>query len=607
MNNNTIKICRYLQHEMDAAERALFETDLKASPALQQELFIQQQVMDAAVDAGIKAAFARAWWQRLLARRLITFIVVVLVLVATFVIYKNMQPVAVSKISTTVLVATRSTSAFINPPSQALDVPVTSYFIEGEEGGTIYHHTGSVIYFPPTAIVDKDGQPVKGRIEIRYREFANPLDFFVSGMPMDYDSAGSKYQFESSGMCEVNALQDGKPLFVNPAASPVIHLSGTNKSSLHNVYFLDTVQRQWSYTGKDVVTAVKDLAATQATTLTVPVKETAMPVKPVPPARASNRPSFSIAIDPGSFEELFAYDGVKMEVMDERNYKPSDAEEHWDNVKLEHADKEDIYTITFTNTRRSVSYKVRPVLEGADYEAALKLFNQKNSLYKQALKTRLATEQQLSDSLTAANKKQQQQWRKENEASKALNALIQQRNRMMRKRMEERARYAAARQLTEERRQLQTEKASVFSMEEIRREQQKYAQDFSKSEEIIRTFSINRFGIWNCDQPLIFREAIPLISGFQYTNGDSLALKQVAVVYKGLNGLARYSSDLLRVIPGRENMLWSISGGVFYYFTYEDFSKANIQLTTLSFTFNMRQTAQPVSSYEELKKLVEKF
>lgn len=45
-------------------------------------------------------------------------------------------------------------------------------------------------------------------VKITYREFADPIDFFVSGIPMEYDSAGRKYNFESSGMCEINAYKD---------------------------------------------------------------------------------------------------------------------------------------------------------------------------------------------------------------------------------------------------------------------------------------------------------------------------------------------------------------------------------------------------------------
>jgi hypothetical protein len=63
----------------------------------------------------------------------------------------------------------------------------------------------------------------------------------------------------------------------------------------------------------------------------------------------------------------------------------------------------------------------------------------------------------------------------------------------------------------------------------------------------------------------------------------------------------------LPIIPNKENMLWGIRDSSFYYFSYKDFQQANIQRGMTSFKFKMRKAGQAISSYEDIKKLVEKF
>jgi hypothetical protein len=589
MNNNSIAINNYLQNEMTADEKSSFEARLSADKDLQQEFHIQQQLITAAVNAGIKEKFGRALRQRILMRKIVLVAIIVIVLVALLFTYKNKQGNYAGIAETT---SVKTNLPYINPPLAGINVPFSEYTVDAEKADIIFHYTGSIIYFPASSFTDNKGNPVKGKITITYREFADPLDFFVSGIPMDYDSAGRKYNFESSGMCEIMAYKGNQILSVNLLARPVIYLSGKNKSDLHNVYFLDTVARKWNYIGKDTITAVKGLADTKnAGRAVLPAREMDIFTKPTPPAKASDRPSFSIEIDPGSFEELFTYDKMKLEVLDEKTYKRSDADEHWDNVKLDHTATEGIYTITFKNNNRSVTYKVKPVLEGEDYENALKIFNQKNKAYELALKNRLDNDQRFSDSLTALNKLWQQKSEAEVKRNNAINALIIERNRRIRE-------IKAA--------ELQESERQRLIMQEIQKDAWKFQGDQTMSNEILRSFTISSFGIWNCDHPQYPGIEIPIYSSFE-SEEKKLELKHVAVVYQSFNGITNFPANQIRIIPNKENMLWGIKDSSFYYFSYKDFQQANIQRGMTSFKFKMRKAGQAISSYEDIKKLVEKF
>ncbi|MEQ1734684.1 MAG: hypothetical protein ABL940_13495, partial [Bacteroidia bacterium] len=151
-----------------------------------------------------------------------------------------------------------TTVAFINKPFKTLDIPFSEYEIIAEKGDTIYHKTGSILVFPANSLLDKYGNIAKGHVKIMYKEFLDPIDFFVSGIPMNYDSSGVKYVFESSGMCEIKASQKNEPLFVNKELAPTINMISQNKDSKHNLYYLDTIAKTWVNKGKSKITILSN-------------------------------------------------------------------------------------------------------------------------------------------------------------------------------------------------------------------------------------------------------------------------------------------------------------------------------------------------------------
>jgi hypothetical protein len=133
---------------------------------------------------------------------------------------------------------TNTVAKFVNPPIHQADVPFSDYVVDASRGDTIIYSSGSVLLFPPVAFVDKNGNVVKGNINIKYREFSNPVDQFLSGIPMDYDSGGVHYTFESAGMCDIQAFKNGEPVFVNKNSKPEINLATANIDPAQNLYYL---------------------------------------------------------------------------------------------------------------------------------------------------------------------------------------------------------------------------------------------------------------------------------------------------------------------------------------------------------------------------------
>ncbi len=102
----------------------------------------------------------------------------------------------------------------IAPPISGLTLREYPYNFSSAKGCTFTHISGTKVTFPANAFVDANGNQVSGNVKILYREFRDQADFFLSGIPMQYDSLGKTYQFESAGMMEITGFINGKEVFL---------------------------------------------------------------------------------------------------------------------------------------------------------------------------------------------------------------------------------------------------------------------------------------------------------------------------------------------------------------------------------------------------------
>lgn len=270
---------------------------------------------------------------------------------------------------------TTTATRFVQPPIPTADVPFKEYTVDAAQGDTLLYPSGSMVLLPPHAFVDKNGKPIEGKVQIKYREFTDPVDYFLSGIPMGYDSAGVHYTFESAGMCDIQALQNGQPVFVNKNAKPQINIATTNQDLAQNLYYLDTVSKQWINRGKSVICEVGKTALS----ITSPTTENI--TEPLKPARIVNDlPIIKVAIDKTSFKELLAYNNLQFQLdKDEKRFKPEDSNIDWNDIKLIKGNKRNTYIIRFSQVypgrNYSVEYNVIPVLNDKDYAKAMLVYD----------------------------------------------------------------------------------------------------------------------------------------------------------------------------------------------------------------------------------------
>ena len=544
----------------------------------------------------------------------------------------------------------------VKPPMPKLNVPYEIYTYDAATGDTLFTNNGSILIFPPNAVLDNNGKVVTGKVEIRTREFNDPLDYYMAGIPMKYDSAGVKYTFVSSGMIDIKAYQNGTLLKVNPNAKPQLNLVSTNKDKNTNLYVLDTVTGQWINKGKDEVNNVQVNLQKHSTdipqgapqnnnvqsqsNLAMAEEENTEPLeKPIQPQKASGQnPTIKITIDPRSFKELLAYDNLKFEVLNSNTEAVGEnSKTEWDNVELLQKEGGKNYIAKFSSGGKSVQYEVKPVLEAKDFDAALRVYNEKIKAYYDLQKSRIANEHLKRDTLALRDKTIEEENKKtaanneliigenklieiENKRIEELNILIVARNKKIK---EERDRY-----LVEIKRQqkISDSLSSIWltqskSFEEEIRKQKRIADSEKRiadslriiwerdnralavKENLLRSFTIDNFGYWNSDQPT-FQSGIPIIAKLIDDQNNILQPININAVFVGINRIMTYDNSNIFLLSNTNHIIWSVYQNEFYYLTSNEYAKLNISYKTRNITFRLNKYEGEANSISELRKIL---
>lgn len=141
-------------------------------------------------------------------------------------------------------------NSLVKPPLPELAMKPEIFDLDAADGGVIEYKSGTKIKIPAGALVDAQGNAVTGNVSISYREFQDPLDILLSGIPMTYDSGGVRNQFETAGMFEMYASQGDKELFVKSGAKIDIEMASSDAASSFNFYALNENSKNWDYLGK---------------------------------------------------------------------------------------------------------------------------------------------------------------------------------------------------------------------------------------------------------------------------------------------------------------------------------------------------------------------
>ena len=191
MNNNTEKISRYLQGEMSSEERTAFEKQLSADKNLQEEFFIQQQIIKAAETAGLKNEFANGIRKKIINQRLVQWGIPAILLVAAFVFY------AVK----TNLFSRHSTKE---------NIKNTEQFVISNAADTIIETRDGIVFAIPAHAFNTKSDKI--RLEIKTA--LSPYDIMRQGLSTTSNGA----LLQTAGMFYINGYDGDQPVSMTPSS-----------------------------------------------------------------------------------------------------------------------------------------------------------------------------------------------------------------------------------------------------------------------------------------------------------------------------------------------------------------------------------------------------
>lgn len=439
---------------------------------------------------------------------------------------------------------------FIAPPlGDTVQKAFSQFAVDAGQGATLSGHNGTQLRVPSEAFQDEAGNAVTGNVNIRFRELHDVVDFFLAGIPMSYDSAGTEYQLESAGMMEIYAEQNGKRLLIRPGRAIEVELvseiSVANMEEMndYSIYRLDTAQRNWVYEDVDQMIIVEtyfpdlpqdhalcsvqesfqlelaSLESAERLALSYLEQELAIPDLPLRPQR-HNGTDFVFDFDLSALlqnpqshsmspEQLdLLREGTLWQLHPAETVDRSELARQWDDVQLKPINNRDFELSLFKGTRQ-LSVVVNPVLSGARYEQALAEYQ---------------AEMARHDQLTAK-----------------------------RKELLEIGRDSILAHFAEEREQLHGSYDEAWAAAQTDHPPIRHR--------VINRFLATHLGVWNCDRPAK-HEVAEVKTRFEDESGLALRNRVGYLVDKNRNTITRfYTSRLakLPIVPVAGQMIWMLT------------------------------------------------
>jgi hypothetical protein len=134
----------------------------------------------------------------------------------------------------------------IFPPFEGVKKQKEIFSVNTSKEQIIETDRNNYIKIPENAFVDKTGRPVRGNIDIGFREYLTPIEILTSGIPMKFDSSGTIYNFKSGGMFEITASVNNEEVFLSKDKKIEIDYALVDTIEDYNLYYLDDKGAQWN-------------------------------------------------------------------------------------------------------------------------------------------------------------------------------------------------------------------------------------------------------------------------------------------------------------------------------------------------------------------------
>jgi hypothetical protein len=424
-------------------------------------------------------------------------------------------------------------------------VPYAGFEINTAKDTFLVSSTGSLIEIPKNVFTDSTGNPVQGKVNISYREFHHPAEIILSRIPMTYDSAGTRYHFESAGMFEIDAHQHGKKLRMAAGKSIVVKLASLDSNQTKfNQYYLANVNDKWQFMGKD---ATWNMPENPVNPVSVQNNKSYVEPKLMNPAKQQ----FKIYTNMSEFPELSRLNNLVFELSDrEKNFKPADADTYWDDIGIERSDVFGEYKVTLIKGTETYQVLTKAVVSSFDSLSQINQYQgaSVDNVYYGYGKSRTNLTKKLLGEQTVAQ------------------AMMERYRSMV-------DRYSSVADISE-----------------------------NSSSYVYRTFQVSNLGMYNSDCPEMLPEPGLVTARFKYSNGSLIDVATIFLIEHNRNAVFTfYKGDKIHYNPDAANSIVIITqDDEIGLLTKEKFAelKGNVN----QFTFAPEFTANNSGKLEQLLK-----
>ena len=121
--------------------------------------------------------------------------------------------------------------------------------------------SGNSVTIPANALVYADGAPVKGEVELFFREYRSLAEMLAANIPMHYSDERGDFYFNSGGMFEVRTTQNGSDLRMAPGRTFNVQFRPTENLPDATLFRLPDDSNQWSHVAPDDLQRLAQLTA----------------------------------------------------------------------------------------------------------------------------------------------------------------------------------------------------------------------------------------------------------------------------------------------------------------------------------------------------------
>lgn len=477
-----------------------------------------------------------------------------------------------------------TTSRYVDSKLPHIAPKPSAHHINNQKGAVIKQPSGTVIKVPKGSFVDKKGVELQGDITLEYREFHDKADIIAAGIPMNHDSSGVHHQLETAGMFEVTAKAGNEPVFLAAQKTITVELASKTAEDRFNQYYLDTVSKNWRYLGpdkpKDLNSSSKPVPANEAIPkityqsvvdsleqeCSKQISKLPAPAAPGKPAKVTKgRPTFNLDGSYEEFPELAAFKNVLFEVGSEnKNVSPDLYDITWSDIKMSPGPvKGKNYKLNLSYRNRSEELIVYPVLQGEDYNAAMRIYEKKLADYNK----RLAEKEQKEARLREEYQKRQFE-------------------------------------IVEELRKKENAVREARAAQEQMREQQAF-DELSANAKARRIFEIRRLGIYNSDCPHSTEGGRNILASFQHDQ-KPLRPEVVYLINHSVNTVAMNNRNvgMMNIQPGHVYSLCLVKEGMIYTCTKNEFM-TSVDGAGSAKNFILREQPTAGENLHELRRTLE--